>query len=110
MLIEPLIAEPIAAESGAPVSETADTAPAAAQPAAEPRRRGSRRASSPDGTSLTAGGHVNAGETGVESLIPDVDAQLDSALASREQAPVSYTHLTLPTSCSAGRYRGWPGE
>ncbi|MBN9629076.1 MAG: transcription termination factor Rho, partial [Actinobacteria bacterium] len=29
---------------------------------------------------------VNTGETGVESLIPDVDALLDSALASREQA------------------------
>ncbi len=57
-----------------------------------PRRRGSRRASSPDGTilpaatSVAAGTHVNTGETGVESLIPDVDALLDSALASREQA------------------------
>lgn len=72
VLIEPLIAEPAAAET--------------VEPAAEPRRRGSRRASSPDGTSLNAAGHVNSGDTGVESLIPDVDALLDSALASREQA------------------------
>ncbi|WP_349863261.1 transcription termination factor Rho [Leifsonia sp. WHRI 6310E] len=87
VLIEPLIAEPAAAESVEPAAETAvaDAAPAAQQ-AQEPRRRGSRRASSPDGTSLTANGHVNSGETGVESLIPDVDALLDSALASREQA------------------------
>ncbi|GIT81962.1 hypothetical protein LLS1_36310 [Leifsonia sp. LS1] len=102
VLIEPLIAEPAAAEPAAaeqvaaeqvaaeqaePAAGTTvpDAAPAA-QPAAEPRRRGSRRASSPDGTSLTATGHVNSGETGVESLIPDVDALLDSALASREQA------------------------
>ncbi|WP_025157021.1 transcription termination factor Rho [Leifsonia aquatica] len=83
VLLEPLIAEPAAAETVAP----ADTAVADAAPqTAEPRRRGSRRASSPDGTSLTAAGHVNSGETGVESLIPDVDALLDSALASREQA------------------------
>ncbi|WP_314149903.1 transcription termination factor Rho, partial [uncultured Leifsonia sp.] len=53
-------------------------------PAADQRRRGPRRASSPDGTSIGAGTHVNTGETGVESLIPDVDALLDSALASRE--------------------------
>ncbi|UAJ80827.1 transcription termination factor Rho [Leifsonia sp. ZF2019] len=92
VLIEPLIAEPaaaepVAAEQAEPAAGTTvpDAAPAA-QPAAEPRRRGSRRASSPDGTSLTATGHVNSGETGVESLIPDVDALLDSALASREQA------------------------
>ncbi|MFK3671287.1 transcription termination factor Rho [Leifsonia aquatica] len=87
VLIEPLIAEPAAAESVEPASETAaaDAAPAGQQ-AQEPRRRGSRRASSPDGTSLNAAGHVNSGETGVESLIPDVDALLDSALASREQA------------------------
>lgn len=115
VLTEPLIAEPIGAERveptvGDPVLPQADAfaapaadaraaeAPSAAAPAAEapstaeqPRRRGSRRASSPDGTAVSgsgvaAGTHVNSGATGVESLIPDVDALLDSALASREQA------------------------
>ncbi|MEY9950877.1 transcription termination factor Rho [Leifsonia sp. EB34] len=90
VLIEPLIAEPV---TDAPIAGDA----LLSQVAAEPRRRGSRRASSPGGTSIEpstsapstsvgAGSHVNTGETGVESLIPDVDALLDSALASREQA------------------------
>jgi transcription termination factor Rho len=85
VLIEPLIAEPAGNE---PFAGDALLPPVAA----EPRRRGSRRATSPDGTSIApassvaAGTHVNTGETGVESLIPDVDALLDSALASREQA------------------------
>ncbi|GAA4151591.1 transcription termination factor Rho [Leifsonia shinshuensis] len=98
VLIEPLIAEPVADEpiAGDDLLGTGDALlgrdPLTAQVAAEPRRRGSRRASSPDGTSIApassvaAGAHVNTGETGVESLIPDVDALLDSALASREQA------------------------
>jgi transcription termination factor Rho len=115
VLTEPLIAEPIGAERveptvGDPVLPQADAfaapaadapvatapaaeAPVAAAPAAteQPRRRGSRRASSPDGTAVSgsgvaAGAHVNSGSTGVESLIPHVDALLDSALASREQA------------------------
>jgi transcription termination factor Rho len=85
VVAEPVVAEPVETEPVAASDGSAESAPAA-QPAAEPRRRGSRRASSPDGTSLTAAGHVNSGETGVESLIPDVDALLDSALASREQA------------------------
>ncbi len=81
VLVEPLIAEPAA------IAE-----PLVGDALLAPRRRGSRRASSPDGTilpaatSVAAGTHVNTGETGVESLIPDVDALLDSALASREQA------------------------
>ncbi|MEY9854014.1 transcription termination factor Rho [Leifsonia sp. EB41] len=85
VLIEPLIAEPVADEPFAGDALLAEVVP-------EPRRRGSRRVSSPDGTgivpstSVGAGTHVNTGETGVESLIPDVDALLDSALASREQA------------------------
>lgn len=99
VLIEPLIAEPVATEPVAtePVAaEPVVAQPEAAEPAAttepaatsggESRRRGPRRASSPDGTSISAGTHVNTGETGVETLIPDVDALLDSALASREQA------------------------
>ncbi|QNE34814.1 transcription termination factor Rho [Leifsonia shinshuensis] len=90
VLIEPLIAEPAADE---PIAGDALLGrDSLTEPVAEPRRRGSRRASSPDGTSIApstsvgAGAHVNTGETGVESLIPDVDALLDSALASREQA------------------------
>ncbi|RDV44201.1 transcription termination factor Rho [Leifsonia sp. ku-ls] len=87
LIAEPLIAEPAGAERveptvGDPVLPQAD----AAQGGSEPRRRGSRRVSSPDGTGIAAGTHVNSGATGVESLIPDVDALLDSALASREQA------------------------
>lgn len=86
-IAEPLIAEPAGAERveptvGDPVLPQTD----AAESGSEPRRRGSRRASSPDGTGIAAGTHVNSGATGVESLIPDVDALLDSALASREQA------------------------
>lgn len=86
-IAEPLIAEPAGAERveptvGDPVLPQTD----AAEGGSEPRRRGSRRASSPDGTGIAAGTHVNSGATGVESLIPDVDALLDSALASREQA------------------------
>jgi transcription termination factor Rho len=88
VLVEPLIAEPAA------IAEplVGDALLAEAEASTAPRRRGSRRASSPDGTilpaatSVAAGTHVNTGETGVESLIPDVDALLDSALASREQA------------------------
>jgi len=111
LIAEPLIAEPAGAERveptvGDPVLPQTDAVrePDAAR---EPRRRGSRRASSLDGTQLggtqaagqpagteangttngvAAGSHVNSGATGVESLIPDVDALLDSALASREQA------------------------
>lgn len=93
LIAEPLIAEPAGAERveptvGDPVLPQAD----AAQAGSEPRRRGSRRVSSPDGTGIAAGNgiaagtHVNSGATGVDSLIPDVDALLDSALASREQA------------------------
>ncbi|MBO1741688.1 transcription termination factor Rho [Leifsonia sp. TF02-11] len=88
VLVEPLIAEPAA------IAEplVGDALLAGVEAPTAPRRRGSRRASSPDGTilpaatSVAAGTHVNTGETGVESLIPDVDALLDSALASREQA------------------------
>lgn len=87
LIAEPLIAEPAGAERveptvGDPVLPQADAS-------AEPRRRGSRRVTSPDGTGIAAtaaGSHVNSGATGVDSLIPDVDALLDSALASREQA------------------------
>ncbi|WP_158863170.1 transcription termination factor Rho [Leifsonia sp. AG29] len=111
VLVEPLIAEPLSAEPtvgeavlpslDAPAADTAaadtaaaDTAAAdqvaAGQPVAgeapQGRRRGPRRATSPDGTGIAAGSHLNSGSTGVESLIPDVDALLDSALASREQA------------------------
>ncbi|MFP3464718.1 transcription termination factor Rho [Leifsonia sp. SIMBA_070] len=98
LIAEPLIAEPAGAERveptvGDPVLPQTDAAAdAGAQAPAEPRRRGSRRVSSPDGTGIAtgngvaAGAHVNSGDTGVESLIPDVDALLDSALASREQA------------------------
>ena len=88
VLIEPLIAEPAA--TAEPL--VGDALLAGSEVSSAPRRRGSRRASSPDGTtiatgtSVAAGTHVNTGETGVESLIPDVDALLDSALASREQA------------------------
>ncbi|MDN4614686.1 transcription termination factor Rho [Leifsonia sp. F6_8S_P_1B] len=90
VLIEPLIAEP-AAEAEPTVGEPVLPP---VQATSEPRRRGSRRVSSPgtaiDGAegaaSVGAATHVNSGETGVESLIPDVDALLDSALASREQA------------------------
>ncbi|WP_285113611.1 transcription termination factor Rho [Leifsonia sp. fls2-241-R2A-40a] len=101
VLTEPLIAEPLIAEQapaqrveptvGDPVLPQADAS--ADVVTAEPRRRGSRRVTSPDGTGiaaagngLAAGSHVNSGATGVDSLIPDVDALLDSALASREQA------------------------
>nr|WP_218857204.1 transcription termination factor Rho [Leifsonia soli] len=98
VLTEPLIAEPLVAETagaqrveptvGDPVLPQAD----AGEQTSGSRRRGSRRVSSPDGTGIAAGtgvaagSHVNSGATGVESLIPDVDALLDSALASREQA------------------------
>jgi len=96
LIAEPLIAEPAGAERveptvGDPVLPQAD----ASAEQTGGRRRGSRRVSSPDGTGIAgatagsgvaAGSHVNSGATGVESLIPDVDALLDSALASREQA------------------------
>jgi transcription termination factor Rho len=88
VLVEPLIAEP--AVTVEPL--VGDALLAGSEVSSSPRRRGSRRASSPDGTTLpaatsvAAGTHVNTGETGVDSLIPDVDALLDSALASREQA------------------------
>ncbi|WP_426623500.1 transcription termination factor Rho [Leifsonia sp. McL0607] len=88
VLVEPLIAEPAATAEPA----VGDALLAGADLSTAPRRRGSRRASSPDGTtipvamSVAAGTHVNTGETGVEPIIPDVDALLDSALASREQA------------------------
>ncbi|ANF33107.1 transcription termination factor Rho [Leifsonia xyli] len=100
LIAEPLIAEPAGAERveptvGDPVLPPADAAQSAEAPTgdqagSEPRRRGSRRVTSPDGTGIAApvatGSHVNSGATGVDSLIPDVDALLDSALASREQA------------------------
>jgi len=81
-IAEPAGAERVEPTVGDPVLPQTD----AAEGGSEPRRRGSRRASSPDGTGIAAGTHVNSGATGVESLIPDVDALLDSALASREQA------------------------
>ena len=84
VLIEPLIAEPASEEPhvGEPVLPDAAAAPAEQAP----RRRGSRRVSSADGTGIAAATHVNTGATGVDSLIPDVDALLDSALANRESA------------------------
>jgi transcription termination factor Rho len=95
ILIEPLIAEPAAEEPhvGDPVLPAVSEAPAAsaapivsqADLGQAPRRRGSRRATS-DGSGISATTHLNTGDTGVDSLIPDVDALLDSALASRESA------------------------
>jgi transcription termination factor Rho len=100
VLLEPLIAEPaenVEPTVGDPLLPQAQTE-VVAPAETSPRRRGSRRVSSPDGTGISdgtatsdstgvaAGAHVNSGATGVESLIPDVDALLDSALASREQA------------------------
>jgi len=87
VLVEPLIAEPLSAEPhvGEPVlppALQAATAPAMA------RKRAPRRATSADAL-VPAATHLNAGSTGVESLIPDVDALLDSALASRESAAQS---------------------
>jgi len=87
VLVEPLIAEPLSAEPhvGEPVlppALQAATAPAVA------RKRAPRRATSADAL-VPAATHLNAGSTGVESLIPDVDALLDSALASRESAAQS---------------------
>jgi transcription termination factor Rho len=84
VLVEPLIAEPLSAEPhvGEPVlppALQAATAPAVS------RKRAPRRATSADAL-VPASTHLNAGSTGVESLIPDVDALLDSALASRESA------------------------
>lgn len=49
-------------------------------------RQTRRRASLPEMSSLPAAGHANAGQTGFEKALPEVDALLDSALASREQA------------------------
>ena len=31
-------------------------------------------------------------------------------IISTDRGPVSYTHLTLPTSCVQCRSRGWPGD
>ena len=99
-IAEPLIAEPAGAERveptvGDPVLPPADSAQAADAPTgdqagSEPRRRGSRRASRPGGpgiaTPLATGAHGNSRAPGGGAGIPDVDALLDSALASREQA------------------------
>ncbi|MGN7800576.1 transcription termination factor Rho [Leifsonia sp. 22587] len=100
LIAEPLIAEPAGAERVEPTVGDPLLPTTADAGSTEPRRRGSRRVSSPDGTGIAtgtgtgtatgngvaAGSHVNSGATGVDSLIPDVDALLDSALASREQA------------------------
>ncbi|WP_431280055.1 transcription termination factor Rho [Leifsonia poae] len=84
VLIEPLIAEPLSSEPHVgeavlPPALQAATAPPVA------RKRAPRRATSADAL-VPAATHVNSGATGVDSLIPDVDALLDSALASRESA------------------------
>ncbi len=72
VLIEPLIAEP----STSPAADVATDAPTA------PRKRAPRRATSADALAgVSAGAHVNSGATGVESLIPAVDALLDRAQA-----------------------------
>ncbi|MFF1877738.1 transcription termination factor Rho [Leifsonia sp. NPDC058230] len=86
VLIEPLIAEPLSAEPhvGEAVLPEAGQPEAATQTATS-RKRAPRRATSADAI-VPAATHVNSGVTGVDSLIPDVDALLDSALASRESA------------------------
>ena len=109
ILIEPLIAEPAGAEPhvGDPVLPNAAQAADARAPRNDqaPRRRGSRRVTS-DGSGVSASTHLNSGETGVESLIPDVDALLDSALASRESAAHNASDDEKPAEQGRGRRRG----
>ena len=38
------------------------------------------------------------------------EAQFEEALAEDGMTPVSYTHLTLPTTCTPCRCRWWPGH
>ena len=112
ILIEPLIAEPADEEPhvGDPVLPAVAEAPIVSQAelGQAPRRRGPRRATS-DGSGLAAATHVNSGDTGVDSLIPDVDALLDSALASRESA-AALAHAQedgdRPAEQGRGRRRG----
>lgn len=69
---------------------------------ARPPRRASRRASSGGGAIVNASTHVNNSQSGLESLIPAVDALLDSALASRDQKPRSDGSGTQQTSAADG--------
>ncbi|WP_223695045.1 transcription termination factor Rho [Leifsonia poae] len=82
VVLEPLIAEPVSAEPLVGDS----LLPEPVSPPVTSRKRAPRRASSADALGVPAATHLNAGATGVDSLIPDVDALLDSALASRESA------------------------
>ncbi|HEV7813413.1 MAG TPA: transcription termination factor Rho [Leifsonia sp.] len=88
VLIEPLIAQPASAEphvGEAVLPETTQPEAATQTAPATSRKRAPRRATSADAL-VPAATHVNSGAVGVDSLIPDVDALLDSALASRESA------------------------
>nr|WP_193571326.1 transcription termination factor Rho [Diaminobutyricibacter tongyongensis] len=83
VLIEPLIAEPLVGDllAGIPAAEVAPGA-VATDASSAPRRRAPRRATSADALAgVAAGSHVNSGTTGVDSLIPAVDALLDRARA-----------------------------
>ncbi|MCL2516766.1 MAG: transcription termination factor Rho [Microbacteriaceae bacterium] len=84
------VAEPVVesapADAEAP-AEAPESAPAAAEPAAEQRpARRSRRAST-GGNVTAAAGHVNAGQTGVESLMSALDAVAEQKQAEREGQP-----------------------
>ena len=76
--------EPVAPVSAVSSLEPSDPETVVVSPR-EPRRRTPRRASSAGGSGVPATAHVNNAEPGLDSLIPAVDALLDSALASREQ-------------------------
>lgn len=118
VLIEPLIAEPLAAEpSDGPAAEPAADAVATGAVATDalsaPRKRAPRRATSADAlTGRTAGSHVNSGATGVESLIPAVDALLDRAQATAagragaEEAPRDEPGAQNTSRAEAGQRNG----
>ena len=122
VLIEPLIAEPLVAGTASAEPYSAGTASAAIDVAkgavatdapSAPRKRAPRRATSADAlTGRSAGSHVNSGTTGVESLLPAVDALLDRAQAAAaerngaEEAPRDESGAQDAGRAGAGQRNG----
>ncbi len=97
VLIEPLIAEPLSS----PAADVATETPTA------PRKRAPRRATSADALAgVSAGSHVNSGVTGVDSLIPAVDALLDRAQAAAADRGRSDASTEQPVAQDGARSEG----
>ncbi len=105
VLIEPLIAEPLVAEPSSPAVDVATDAPVA------PRKRAPRRATSADAVAgVSAGSHVNSGATGVDSLIPAVDALLDPLLDRAQAAAAERGRTDAPTADQGAAQNGARSE